>query len=149
MTEEATTAEELLGDAPVAPAAAAEPVRRVKKGRRTVTQGHAHIKCSYNNTIVSLTDRQGQVLAWSSAGIMGFKGAKKATPYAAGQIVRDAAEKARKYQLKEIDILVSGVGSGREAAIRALAANDFTILSIKDVTPAPHNGCRPPRARRV
>ena len=120
-----------------------------KKGRRLVTQGQAHIKCTYNNTIVSLSDRKGRVLAWSSAGSLGFKGAKKATPYAAGQVVKDVAEKVRKHQLKELDVFIKGVGSGREAAIRALANNDFTLLSIRDVTPVPHNGCRRRKPRRV
>ncbi len=142
MTEQSTiqTAEDKK------PAAA---IQNRKKGRRLVSQGHAHIKCTYNNTIVSLTDRSGQVLAWSSAGSLGFKGAKKATPYAATQVVKDVTEKVKKHQLKELDIYVRGVGSGREAAIRALANNDFTLLTIKDVTPIAHNGCRPRKPRRV
>ena len=129
------------------PAASSQQKR--KKGRHTVAQGQAHIKCTYNNTIISLTDRSGKVLAWSSAGSLRFKGAKKATPYAATQVVRDVAEKVKKYQLREVDVFVKGIGSGREASIRGLANNDLTILSIKDVTPIPHNGCRQRKPRRV
>ncbi len=130
--------------------AKAAPVQQKrKKGRRTVTRGQAHIKCTYNNTIISLTDRRGRVLAWSSAGSLGFKGAKKATPYAATQVARDVAEKVRKHQLSDLDVFIKGVGSGREASIRGLAANGFTILSIRDVTPVPHNGCRQRKPRRV
>ncbi len=143
MTEQSTTRETIEEKKPVV------ATQGRKKGRRLVPQGHAHIKCTYNNTIVSLTDRSGQVLAWSSAGSLGFKGAKKATPYAATQVVKDVAEKVKKHQLKELDIYVRGVGSGREAAIRALANNDFTLLTIKDVTPIAHNGCRPRKPRRV
>jgi small subunit ribosomal protein S11 len=98
---------------------------------------------------VTLTDAQGNVLAWSSAGRVGFRGPKKSTPYAAGVIVRDAVERARPYGLAEVNVLVHGVGSGREAAVRALHAHGLQVLSIKDVTPIPHNGCRPPRPRRV
>lgn len=123
--------------------------KKRKKGRRLIAQGQAHIKCTYNNTIISLTDRSGKVLAWSSAGSLGFKGAKKATPYAATQVVRDVAEKVKKHQLKEVDVFVRGIGTGREASIRGLANNDLTILSIKDVTPIPHNGCRQRKLRRV
>ncbi len=130
-------------------APATPPQQKRKKGRHIVAQGQAHIKCTYNNTIVSLTDRSGKVLAWSSAGSLGFKGAKKATPYAATQVVRDVAEKVKKHQLREVDVFVKGIGSGREASIRGLANNDLTILSIKDVTPIPHNGCRQRKPRRV
>lgn len=147
MTEQSTTKTQSVATAPTEAKSATSQGR--KKGRRLVPQGHAHIKCTYNNTIISLTDRSGQVLAWSSAGSLGFKGAKKATPYAATQVVQDVAEKVRKHQLKELDIYVRGVGSGREAAIRALANNDFTLLTIKDVTPIAHNGCRPRKPRRV
>ena len=109
----------------------------------------AFIKATYNNTIVTLTDLSGNVLAWSSAGKVGFRGPKKATPYAASVIVRDAAEQAKKYGLKEVRIFVKGAGMGREAAVRSLHANGLNILSIKDITPIPHNGCRPPGVRRV
>jgi len=120
-----------------------------KKGKRQVLRGQAHIQCTYNNTMVMLSDPQGCVLSWSSSGLLGFKGAKKATPYAATQVVADVTEKVRKFQLKEIEVFVKGVGSGREAAIRALANNGFELFSIKDITPIAHNGCRPRRPRRV
>lgn len=125
------------------------PRSRKKKIVRQVHLGQAHIQATYNNTIVTLTDLGGNVLTWSSAGRMGFRGPKKSTPYAAGVIVRDAAERVKPYGLAEVNVLVTGVGSGREAAIRALHANGLVVLSIKDVTPIPHNGCRPPRPRRV
>ena len=112
-------------------------------------RGQAHVQCTYNNTLVTFSDLGGKVLAWSSAGSLGFKGAKKATPYAATQIVNAASEKVAKYGLKEIEVYVKGVGSGREASIRALANNDFEITLIKDITPIPHNGCRPRKPRRV
>jgi small subunit ribosomal protein S11 len=121
-----------------------------KKGPiQPVTLGQAYIQATYNNTIVTLTDQKGNVLAWSSAGQTGFKGPKKSTPYAASIIVKDAVEKVKKYGLKEVQVFIRGVGNGRESAIRALYANGLNILSIKDVTPIPHNGCRPPKIRRV
>lgn len=129
-----------------------EPVstaRRQKKSKRVILKGQAHIRCTYNNTLVTITDSNGAVLAWSSAGSLGFKGAKKSTPYAATQIVADVTEKVRKNQVKELEVYVQGVGSGREASIRALANNGFEIIMIKDVTPIAHNGCRPRRPRRV
>ena len=124
-------------------------VKKKKKIRRQIIKGQAHVKCSYNNTIVAFSDLNGKILAWSSAGSLGFKGAKKATPYAATQIVNAATEKVAKYGLREIDVYVKGVGSGREASIRAIANNDFEITLIKDITPIPHNGCRPRKPRRV
>jgi small subunit ribosomal protein S11 len=127
-----------------------KPVKKKKKKiRRQVLRGQAHVQCTYNNTIVTFSDLGGKVLSWSSAGSLGFKGAKKATPYAATQIVNAASEKVAKYGLREIEVFVKGVGSGREASIRALANNDFEIQSIKDITPIPHNGCRPRKPRRV
>jgi len=123
--------------------------KKKKKIRRQVLKGQAHVQCTYNNTIVAFSDLSGKILAWSSAGSRGFKGAKKATPYAATQIVNAAAEKAAKYGLRELEVYVKGVGSGREAAIRALANNNFELITIKDVTPIPHNGCRPKKPRRV
>jgi len=111
--------------------------------------GRAYIQATYNNTIVTLTDPNGNVLGWSTAGLCGFRGPKKSTPYAAGVVVKNAAEKVQDYGLKDIHVFVKGVGSGREAAVRALNANGFNILSIKDVTPIPHNGCRAPKPRRV
>jgi small subunit ribosomal protein S11 len=116
---------------------------------RQVASGRAYIKSTYNNTIVTLTDQNGNVLSWSSAGQCGFKGPKKATPYAASIIVKDATEKVKKYGLKEVSVFVRGIGGGREAAVRALNANGFNVVNIKDITPIPHNGCRPPRPRRV
>lgn len=114
-----------------------------------VKSGQAHILATYNNTIVTLTDQSGNVLSWSSAGHVGFKGAKKSTPFAAGVVVKDAVEKVKDRGLKEVSVFVKGVGGGREGAVRALSANGINILSIKDVTPIPHNGCRPKKARRV
>lgn len=123
--------------------------KKKKKSRRVVTKGNAYIKATYNNTVVTFTDPQGNVLAWSSAGTLGFKGPKKSTPYVAGLIVKDATEKVRASQLKEIDVFVRGVGSGREAAIRAMNGEGFQINAIKDTTPVPFNGCRPRKVRRV
>ncbi len=125
--------------------------KRSKKGSavRQVATGRAYIKSTYNNTIVTFTDQNGNVLSWSSAGQCGFKGPKKSTPYAATIIVKNAVEKVKKYGLKEVSVLVKGIGGGREAAIRALNANGLVVSAIKDITPIPHNGCRPPRPRRV
>ena len=111
--------------------------------------GDAHITASFNNIIVSLTNKQGQVISWSSAGKMGFKGSKKNTPYAAQMASSDAAKTAMDAGLKKVDVYVKGPGSGREGAIRALAQSGIEIVMIKDVTPVPHNGCRPPKKRRV
>ncbi|MBU1203183.1 30S ribosomal protein S11 [Patescibacteria group bacterium] len=124
-------------------------VKSKKKVKKSVKKGQAHIQATYNNTIITLADAQGNTLAWSSAGMNGFKGPKKATPYAAGIIVKNAIEKTKDFGLQEVDVFVKGVGAGREAAIRALHANGLTIGSIKDVTPIPHNGCRPKKTRRV
>lgn len=120
-----------------------------KKILRYVPRGRAYIQATYNNTIITLTDERGNVIAWSSAGKTGFRGPKKSTPYAASIIAKDAVEKAKNFGLKDVDVFVKGVGAGREAAIRALHANGLEILSIKDVTPIPHNGCRPPKPRRI
>lgn len=130
--------------------AKAKPVyRKKKKTRKFVTRGIAHISATYNNTIVAISDPEGNVLGWSSAGQNGFKGPKKATPYAAGIIVRSLMDKLRDYGLREVDVRIKGVGSGREAAIRGLNAQGLNILSIKDITPIPHNGPRPRKVRRV
>ncbi|MGE4357418.1 MAG: 30S ribosomal protein S11 [Candidatus Omnitrophota bacterium] len=125
--------------------------RRAKKKKitRTVSKGIAHIQATFNNTIITITDSVGQVIAWSSAGSVGFKGSRKSTPFAAQIAATDVAKKAMEYGVKEIDVLVKGPGSGRETAIRALQASGLKINSIKDVTPIPHNGCRPPKRRRV
>ena len=122
---------------------------RKKKIKKIVKRGQAHIQATYNNTIVTLTDQTGNVLATSSAGMCGFKGPKKSTPYAASIIVKNAIEKVKDAGLIEADVFVKGVGSGREGAVRALHANGINILSIKDETSIPHNGCRPPKVRRV
>jgi len=111
--------------------------------------GDAHVTASFNNIIISLTNKQGQVISWSSAGKMGFKGSKKNTPYAAQMASSDAAKTAMDAGLKKVDVYVKGPGSGREGAIRALAQSGIEIVMIKDVTPLPHNGCRPPKKRRV
>jgi small subunit ribosomal protein S11 len=126
------------------------PVKKKrKKVRRQVRRGRAYIKSSYNNTLVLFTDMHGNSLVWSSAGLLGFKGAKKATTYAANQVALDADEKVQKYGLKDIEVFVRGVGSGRDAALRALVQKGYNLLSIKDITPVPHNGCRPKKPRRV
>ncbi|MDO5695490.1 MAG: 30S ribosomal protein S11 [Eubacteriales bacterium] len=120
--------------------------RRVKKN---VEHGQAHIQSSFNNTIVTLTDTRGNALSWASAGGLGFRGSRKSTPYAAQVAAETAAKAALVHGLKKVDVKVKGPGSGREAAIRALSACGLEILSIQDVTPVPHNGCRPPKRRRV
>ena len=120
-----------------------------RKKKILIRQGKAYIKATYNNTQISITDSNGNVIAWSSAGHVGFKGPKKATPYAAGVIIRNVVDKIKPMGLKSVDVFVKGVGAGREAAIRALYANGILISSIKDVTPIPHNGPRPPKVRRV
>lgn len=123
--------------------------KRAKKSKHTVEKGRASIQCTYNNTIVTIADLNGGVLAWSSSGHLGFKGAKKSTPYAATQIIAELSEKVKKFGVQELEVFVKGVGSGREACIRALANNGFNLTSIKDITPIPHNGCRPRRPRRM
>lgn len=125
------------------------PRAKKKKKRKVINSGQVYIQATYNNTIVTITDPNGNVIDWSSAGRAGFKGPKKATPYAAGVIVRQLAERIGEVGLRNVNVFVKGVGSGREAAIRALAANGLNILTIKDITPIPHNGCRPPKIRRV
>lgn len=112
-------------------------------------RGQAHIKASYNNTILTVTNDNGDVLAWSSAGSLGFKGAKKATPYAATKIAETVIEKLKKTGISELSVFVRGIGGGREAAVRALANKGLNITSIKDVTPLPHNGCKPKKVRRI
>jgi small subunit ribosomal protein S11 len=123
--------------------------RLKKKEKRIVVNGKAFVSATFNNTIISITDKDGNVLSWSSAGSKGFKGSRKSTPYAAQVAADDAALKAAEYGLKNIDVEVKGPGSGRETALRALQARGFKILSIKDTSPVAHNGCRPPKKRRV
>ena len=127
-------------------AAAALPRRRERKN---ITSGVAHVNASFNNTVVTITDAQGNTIAWSSSGSQGFKGSRKSTPYAAQVAADSAARKAMEHGVKTLEVEVKGPGSGRESALRALQAAGFTITSIKDVTPIPHNGCRPPKRRRV
>ena len=126
---------------------AAKKVRR--KERKNVAHGHAHIRSTFNNTIISITDPTGNVISWASAGQVGFKGSRKSTPYAAQMAADSAAKKAMEHGVKTLEVQVRGPGSGRESALRALQAAGFTITSIRDVTPIPHNGCRPPKRRRV
>jgi small subunit ribosomal protein S11 len=120
-----------------------------KKDKKNIPVGKVFIQASFNNTIVSITDVQGNVISWSSAGHMNFKGSRKSTPYAAQMAARDAGEKARDQGVREVDIFVKGPGIGRESAIRALAGEGIHVRTIKDVTPLPHNGCRPRKRRRV
>lgn len=120
-----------------------------KKIAKGVTAGIAHIQASFNNTIITITDKQGNALVWSAPGIVGYSGSKKSTPFAAQVAATDAARKAKEIGLKEVDVYVKGPGFGRESAIRALQASGLVITSIKDVTPIPHNGCRPKKKRRV
>ena len=114
-----------------------------------IREGRIYISSSYNNTILTLTDSQGNVLYWTSAGQIGFKGTKKGTPFAASKVAETMAQAAKKLGIERIQVLVKGIGSGRESAIRSLAARDLDIVSIKDITPIPHNGCRPPKVRRM
>ncbi len=133
------------GDVAAAPRARAKK----RKNAKSVSVGRAYVQATYNNTIVTLTDANGNVLGWSSAGVVGFKGPKKSTPYAASVIVKDVCDKVLDVGLKEVSVFVTGVGSGREAAVRAFHANGIAVSSIKDVTPIPHNGCRARKPRRV
>ena len=130
---------------------AAQKVKKTrrKKERKNVEHGAAHIKSTFNNSIVTLTDAQGNALSWSSAGALGFRGSKKSTPFAAQMAAETAAKTAMEHGLKSIEVYVKGPGSGREAAIRSLQAAGLEVTLIKDVTPIPHNGCRPPKRRRV
>ena len=129
---------------------AIEPIKVVKaKGSKGVTQGIAHVQASFNNTIVSITDLRGSVIGWSSAGKCGFKGSRKSTAYAAQMVAQDACRQAMGHGLKEVEVRVKGPGSGRESAVRAMQAIGLDVTTIRDVTPTPHNGCRPPKQRRV
>ncbi|MFC2048287.1 30S ribosomal protein S11 [Chloroflexota bacterium] len=120
-----------------------------KRERKSVPSGRAYIQSTFNNTIVTLTDLQGNVIAWGSSGTAGFKGSRKGTPYAAQLAARDAVQKAKEHGLRQVEVYVKGPGSGREAAIRSLQSSGLYVTSITDVTPIPHNGCRPPKRRRV
>ena len=127
--------------------AAAGRVRR--RERKNITSGIAHVSATFNNTKITITDVQGNAIAWSSAGSQGFKGSRKSTPYAAQMAGEDAGRKAQEHGMKTLEVEVKGPGAGRESALRALQAVGFTITAIRDVTPIPHNGCRPPKRRRV
>jgi len=124
-------------------------VKKKKKEKKNITTGIAHINSSFNNTKVLISDVQGNAIAWSSSGTMGFKGSRKATPYAAQLAAEDAGKKAQEHGMKSLDVHVQGPGSGRESALRALSAIGMNVTSIKDVTPIAHNGCRPPKKRRI
>ncbi|HIY39901.1 MAG TPA: 30S ribosomal protein S11 [Candidatus Nocardiopsis merdipullorum] len=127
--------------------AAPRKVRR--KEKKNVAHGHAHIKSTFNNTVVSITDPAGAVISWASSGQIGFKGSRKSTPYAAQMAAEAAARRAQEHGVRKVDVFVKGPGSGRETAIRSLQATGLEVGSIQDVTPVPHNGCRPPKRRRV
>ena len=124
-----------------------KPVAR--RNRKNIDKGEAHIHSSFNNTIVTITDTKGNTISWGSAGGLGFKGSRKSTPFAAGEVAETAAKAAMEHGLKTVEVYVKGPGAGREAAIRALQSAGLELSSIKDVTPIPHNGCRPPKRRRV
>lgn len=123
--------------------------QRKKKEKRNIPHGVAHIKSTFNNTLVTITDLEGKTVAWASAGTQGFKGSRKSTPFAAQLAAEDAARKAMDQGMRSVEVLIKGPGAGRETALRALQAAGFRITRIKDVTPIPHNGCRPPKRRRV
>jgi small subunit ribosomal protein S11 len=122
---------------------------RKKIVRKNVISGYAHINASFNNIFINITDPMGNTIAWSSAGIMGFKGSRKSTPYAAQLTAEDAARKAAEHGMRDVDVVIKGPGAGRESALRGLISAGYNIKSIKDVTPVPHNGCRPPNRRRI
>ena len=128
---------------------AQETTRIKKRERKNITNGVAHVNSTFNNTMITITDVQGNAISWSSAGMMGFKGSRKSTPYAAQVAAEDAGKKAQDHGVKSLEVEVKGPGAGRESALRALQAIGLTISSIRDVTPIPHNGCRPPKRRRV
>lgn len=127
----------------------ADEKRVRRKERKNITNGVAHVNSTFNNTIITITDAQGNAISWSTAGAMGFKGSRKSTPYAAQMAAEDAGKKAQEHGMKTLEVEVKGPGSGRESALRAFQSIGFTITTIRDVTPIPHNGCRPPKRRRV
>jgi small subunit ribosomal protein S11 len=132
-----------------AAAAAGAPARPRRRERKNITSGVAHVNASFNNTMITITDAQGNTISWSSAGTQGFKGSRKSTPYAAQMAAEDAGKKAMEHGVRTLEVEVKGPGAGRESALRALQAVGFQITSIRDVTTIPHNGCRPPKRRRV
>ena len=127
----------------------AKKIRTKKREKKNVANGVVHIQSTFNNTIVTITDTVGNVVSWSSAGVQGFKGSRKSTPFAAQLAAQDAAKKAMEHGMRNVEVYVKGPGPGRESALRALQATGFSVVMIKDVTPIPHNGCRPPKRRRV
>ncbi len=129
----------------------AKTVRRTgkKKEKKNITEGVAHIQSTFNNTIITITDMTGNVISWSSAGLQGFKGSRKSTPFAAQMAAEDAVRKAKEHGMRRVQVYIKGPGSGRESALRSLQLAGLTITMIRDVTPVPHNGCRPPKRRRV
>jgi len=129
--------------------AKATSTRTRRRERKNITSGVAHVNATFNNTMITITDAQGNAISWSSAGTLGFKGSRKSTPYAAQVAAEDAGKKAMEHGMKTLEIEVKGPGSGRESALRALQTTGFTVTSIRDVTPIPHNGCRPRKRRRV
>ena len=127
----------------------ATATRLRRRERKNITSGVAHVNASFNNTVITITDVQGNTIAWASSGSMGFKGSRKSTPFAAQMAAEDAGRKAQEHGMRTLEVQVRGPGSGRESALRALQSSGFMITSIRDVTPIPHNGCRPPKRRRV
>ena len=127
----------------------AKRIRTKKREKKNISNGVVHIQSTFNNTIVTITDPIGNVVAWSSAGVQGFKGSRKSTPFAAQLAAEDAAKKAMEHGMRNVEVYVKGPGAGRESALRSLQAAGFNVVMIKDVTPIPHNGCRPPKRRRV
>jgi small subunit ribosomal protein S11 len=127
----------------------AKKTRTKKKEKKNILNGIVHIQSTFNNTIVTITDPAGNVVAWSSAGVQGFKGSRKSTPFAAQLAAENAAKKAMEHGMRNVEVYVKGPGAGRETALRSLQATGFNVMMIKDVTPIPHNGCRPPKRRRV
>ena len=138
-----------MGKAPAAAGTAAAAGRPRRRERKNITSGVAHVNASFNNTIITITDVQGNTIAWSSSGAQGFKGSRKSTPFAAQMAAEDAGRKAMDHGMRTLEIEVRGPGSGRESALRALQAVGLGVTAIRDVTPIPHNGCRPPKRRRV
>ena len=128
---------------------AKKKIRTRKKEKKNIPTGIVHVQSTFNNTIITITDPAGNVVAWSSAGVQGFKGSRKSTPFAAQLAAEDAAKKAMEHGMKNVEVYVKGPGAGRESALRSLQAAGFNVVMIKDVTPIPHNGCRPPKRRRV
>ncbi len=127
----------------------AKKIRTKKKDKKNILNGIVHIHSTFNNTIISITDTAGNVVAWSSAGVQGFKGSRKSTPFAAQLTASDVAKKAMEHGMKNVEVYVKGPGAGRESALRSLQAAGFNVVMIRDITPIPHNGCRPPKKRRV